>query len=349
MFDFSVSFEQPRFLGRPSLREQNTVELQRTIEQTYNNIAGRFGTGVIWQPRSRISIFPAYRLEGDYLNGSPISSAAAAPLTLGCETTTGSCLVWLSYLEETITWDHRDKPMEPRKGFFATLSLQEGGGPLQGNFSYLRVLPDVRGYYSFLDDQALTFAGRLRVGELWPTSGNPEDTAVVTRFYGGGATSMRGFSERRMSPLLLAPVPGTIPELQEAVPIGGNGLIDGSFEARYSLSDSWRVAGFVDFGQVTTGLIKPSDIPDMLWAVGIGIRYLTSIGPIRLDLARRLPFGTPPMLYQLDPSGQLMTVPYQQDWSCFGLFASRPPPPIPNVAIAMDSACALQISIGEAY
>ncbi|HSS38329.1 MAG TPA: BamA/TamA family outer membrane protein, partial [Polyangia bacterium] len=357
VFDFSVSFEQPRFLGRPSLREQNTVELQRTIEQSYNNIAGRFGTGVIWQPRSRISIFPAYRLEGDYLNGSPINRAAAAPLTLGCETTTGSCLVWLSYLEQTVTWDHRDKPMEPRKGFFATLSLQEGGGPLQGNFSYLRALPDVRGYYSILDDEALTFAGRLRVGELWPTSGNPQHSAVVTRFYGGGATSMRGFSERRMSPLLLAPVPGqkapvagmNPQQLYEAVPTGGNGLIDGSFEARYSLSDSWRLAGFVDFGQVTTGLVKPSDIPNMLWAVGIGIRYITSIGPIRLDLARLLPVGTPPTLYRLDDvTGEPVPVPYQQDWSCFGLFASRPPPPN-MMPVQMDSACALQISIGEAY
>ena len=138
-------------------------------------------------------------------------------------------------------------------------------------------------------------------------------------------------------------------QLYEAVPTGGNGLIDGSFEARYSLSDSWRLAGFVDFGQVTTGLVKPSDIPNMLWAVGIGIRYITSIGPIRLDLARLLPVGTPPTLYRLDDvTGEPVPVPYQQDWSCFGLFASRPPPPN-MMPVQMDSACALQISIGEAY
>jgi translocation and assembly module TamA len=240
--------------------------------------------------------------------------------------------------------------MEPRKGFFAALSLQEGGGPLQGSFSYLRVLPDVRGYVSVLDDQSLTFAGRLRVGELWPTSGKPDDTAVVTRFYGGGATSMRGFSERRMSPLLLAPAPGTFPQLYEAVPIGGNGLIDGSFEARYSLTDSWRVAGFVDFGQVTTGLVKPSDVPDMLWAVGIGVRYITSIGPIRVDLARRLPFGTPPILRELDNStGEFVPTSYPQDWTCFGLFGSRPPTTSTMPIPVTDSACTLQISIGEAY
>jgi translocation and assembly module TamA len=342
--DFSVSFEQPRFLGHPSLREQNSVELQRTLQQTYDNLAGRFGTGVIWQPRARISIFPAYRLEGDYLNGAPINSAASAPLTLGCQTSTGSCLVWLSYLEQTITWDHRDKPLEPRNGFYAGLSLQEGGGPLQGNFSYLRALPDVRGYVSFLDDGALTLSARLRVGELWPTSGNPEDSAVVIRFYGGGANSMRGFSERRLSPLLLAPAPGTSSQVFQTVPIGGNGLLDGSYEARYSLTESLRLAGFLDFGQVTTGLIGPGDLGDTLWAAGIGIRYITSIGPIRVDLARRLPFGTLPPLYRADQYGNIFEDPtYSPDWSCFGLFASRGNTP------GIDSACVLQISIGEAF
>jgi translocation and assembly module TamA len=339
--DFAVAFEQPRFLGRPSLREQSGIELLRTIEQSYDNLAGRVGTGVIWQPRARISIFPAYRLEGDYLNGSPINSAVTAPLTLGCHTTTGSCLVWLSYLEQTVTWDHRDKPMEPRSGFYASLSLQEGGGPLQGNFDYLRVLPDVRGYVSVLDDKALTFSARLRVGELWPTSGNPEDSAVVIRFYGGGANSMRGFSERRLSPLLQAPVPGTTPNmpLTVTVPIGGNGMIDGSFETRYSLTESFRVAGFVDFGQVTTGLVKLQDVPDLLWAVGAGLRYVTAVGPIRVDLAYRLPFGKLPPLY--DQNVQL--VDYQANRSCFGLFGSHPSTPV------SDGACVVQISIGEAF
>ena len=341
--DFNVSFEQPRFLGRPSLRWQTSIDLSRTIEQSYDNLGGRFGTGVIWQPRARISIFPAYRLEGDYLNGSPINSAATAPLTLGCHTTSGSCLVWLSYLEQTITWDHRDKPMEPRSGFYLSLGLQEGGGPLQGNFNYLRVLPDVRGYVSVMSDKALTFAARLRVGELWPTSGNPEDSAVVIRFYGGGANSMRGFSDRRLSPLLEAPAPGTYPPVIQTVPIGGNGMIDGSVEARYSLTENFRLATFADFGQVTTGLVGLRDVPDMLWAVGVGVRYITAVGPIRLDLGYRLPIGKLPTLYGTDAYGKIIEVPYQANQSCFGLVGPHPDTPV------TDGACVVQISIGEPF
>ncbi len=341
--DLGATFEQPRLGGHPAFKQQSSIDLSRTLQETYDNLGGRLAAGVVWQPRARVSIFPAYHLEVDYLNGSPINSAATAPLTLGCQTTSGSCTIFLSYIEEVLTWDHRDKPLEPRNGFFTSLSLQQGGGPLQGDFGYFRVLPDLRAYVSFLDDNALTFAARLQMGELWAISG---ESAVVIRFYGGGANSMRGFSERRLSPLLEAPAPGTNPTVYETVPIGGNGMFMGSFEARYSLLDNVRVAGFVDVGQVTTGLFGAGDLPGVLWAVGVGLRYLTPIGPIRLDIARRLPFGTLPALYTTDPDTGAINPPqyaYPVDDSCFGFFGSHP------VTQVKDGACTLQISIGESF
>jgi translocation and assembly module TamA len=344
--DLSLQFEQPRFLQRPSLREQSKIEVQRTLEQTYDAISASLTNGVIWQPRSRLTIFPSYHIEGDYLNGPPVSSAATAPLTLGCDTTSDHCFVWLSYLEQVVTWDHRDHPLEPRNGFYTSLSLQEGGGPLGGDFSYFRVLPDLRGYFSLGEDDSLTFSARLRVGELWPTSGNPEDSAVVTRFYGGGAMSMRGFNDRRLSPLLLVPPPASTPGVMNiSIPVGGDGMIDGSFEARYSVTEALRVAAFVDYGQVTIGQVAPSDAGHLLWAVGLGLRYLTPIGPVRLDVARRLPFGRLPPLYAANgPNGEIVEQqPYAVDEGCFGLFSSHPNTPV------TDGLCVLQISIGEAY
>jgi translocation and assembly module TamA len=342
--DLSLQFEQPRFLGRPSLREQSKIEVQRTLEQTYDAISARLTNGVVWQPRSRLSIFPSYHLEADYLNGPPVSSAATAPLTLGCDTTSDHCFVWLSYLEEVVTWDRRDHPLEPRNGVYASLSLQEGGGPLSGDFNYIRVLPDLRGYISFGEDDVFTLSARLRVGELWPTSGNPEDSAVVTRFYGGGAMSMRGFNDRRLSPLLLVPAPGAAPGVTLSLPIGGDGMIDGSVEARYSLTQALRLATFVDYGQVTTGQVSPGDAAHMLWAVGLGLRYLTPIGPVRLDVARRLPVGRLPPLYAPDVNGNIAQQPtYAVDDGCFGLFSSHPVTPV------TDGLCVLQVSIGEAF
>ena len=102
-------FEQPRFVGRPSLRERSSLEADRTLEQAYNAFSVRLSNGVIWRPHSTLSIFPAHNLEASYLNGPPVVGAATAPLTLGCDTTGDSCLIWLSYLQEVVTWDRRDQ------------------------------------------------------------------------------------------------------------------------------------------------------------------------------------------------------------------------------------------------
>ena len=164
-----------------------------------------------------------------------------------------------------------------------------------------------------------------------------------SRVVAGGSVSMRGFSDRRLSPLLLVPPPpGTPANVPVTVPIGGNGLIDGSFEARYSLTPTLRLAGFVDFGQVTHGQLTAADLPHVLWAVGVGIRLLTPIGTVRFDVARRLPFGDPPVLYEV-VGGVITPVSYTPDNSCFGIGGSHVPTPV------SDNMCALHISIGEAF
>ena len=82
----------------------------------------------------------------------------------------------------------------------------------------------------------------------------------------------------------------------------------------------------------------------MMFAVGVGLRYRTPIGPIRVDFARRLPFGTPPQLFAVEPTtGRILQLPYAVDDSCFGLGGSNV-----NTVVA-DNLCVLHISIGEAF
>jgi translocation and assembly module TamA len=279
--------------------------------------------------------------------------------------------VLLSYLEELFTWDTRDSPLSPRRGQYLSLSLQQGGGPLGGDFDYLRILPEARGYLTAGEDDILTLAARLRVGTLITRSGRPEDSAVTTRLYSGGSMWMRGFAMRRLSPMLLVPTPGADgdPEAKIALPIGGNGLIEGSLEARGRVSESLIIAAFTDFGVVTRNRLPVGDIPNLQWASGIGLRYLTPVGPLRIDLAFRLPFGKPPPLYDLagneityakqrqdpDPTKPGVTPPLMGDGtiagsesganinnSCFGIGGSK------DVWVR-DGLCAFHISIGEAF
>lgn len=343
-------FEQPRLFGHASLRELTQLELEHTLEQTYDATAARLGNGIVWKPHSSLEIHPSYHVEVDRLTGPPGAGVLVAPLTLGCTTTTQSCVVWLSYLEEAAIWDRRNNPLEPRHGYYASLSLQQGGGPLGGNFTYLRFLPEVRGYFTVGEDEdgsgGFTLASRVRFGELLPSSGNPDDSAVVTRFYSGGAFSMRGFNEQRLSPLLLTSQPATAANPTPTLftlPIGGDGLFEGSIEARYAITDHLILALFMDVGQVTRGTFEVSTFAHMMFAVGAGLRYRTPIGPIRVDFARRLPFGTPPQLFAVAPSGRIVQLPYTVDDSCFGLGGSNI-----NVVVP-DNLCVLHISIGEAF
>ena len=120
-------------------------------------------------------------------------------------------------------------------------------------------------------------------------------------------------------------------------------MIDGSFELRYSLTKSLRAAAFVDFGQVSRGRLTAGDVAHVLWAVGVGVRWITPVGPIRVDLARRLPFGELPPLLAVDAAGAIVEVPYVANDSCFGIGGSNTSGPVP------DSLCALHIAIGEAF
>jgi len=156
---------------------------------------------------------------------------------------------------------------------------------------------------------------------------------------------MRGFNDRRLSPLLQTQLPAS-PGMPNppvvTLPIGGNGIVDGSFEVRYAVTSNLVLAAFVDIGQVTAGRIHPDDLVDVLVAVGIGLRYRTPVGPIRVDLARRLQVGRPPPLFSVDATGQIRSEPYRVDDSCFGLGGS-------GGSVVTDNLCVLHLAIGEAF
>ncbi len=354
IFDATTEFEQPRFLFR-DVRLQASLSAEKGLEQAYDFIGGRLRSGIIWQPHPDLSVFPAYNLEVYSLTGQVgADDRGIPPITLGCrgaEATpdpgapgqSPSCTIRLSYLETTVTWDRRDDILEPRNGYYAALSIQGGGGPLFGDFTYVRLLPDLRYYRSFGLEQRLTLAGKLRVGTLVPfkskvMAGDRAQSSIVNRFFSGGGSSMRGFNSQRLSPQV--PVNAEEPEAG-TVPVGGNSLFETSLEVRYRMTQSLAVATFWDTGFVGVdplSLRGPSPFNNRLYhALGLGLRYLTVVGPIRLDIARRLNIGAP-----LFVEGAGYT--YPASGSCFGLGSKKT-----TYAGAPDGLCTFQLSIGEAF
>ena len=356
IFNTVAELEQPRFLFR-DVRGQVSVGGERDIQPAYEYLGGRAKLGVIWQPHPAFSIYPSYNFEGYGLVGNALPGGTSPALVLGCrEARPGeTCFLPLSYLEQVIEWDRRDDRTEPHRGFYLALALQEGGGPLGGVFNYLRVLPDARYYQSFLDNR-LTVAVKVRAGTLISgprQEGQSADSPIVSRFFSGG-NFMRGFGDRRLSPLEVVPDVRN-PANGTAVPIGGNGLFESSLELRYSVTEKLVVAAFLDTGFVTRerfGLVSEPDdtgaaverlapgaylARNLQYAVGLGIRYRTVVGPIRMDLAYR--FAGPPL--PLQSSGGL---PYTPSPGCFLPAASNTDYPG-----SPEGRCMFHLSIGEAF
>ena len=100
------------------------------------------------------------------------------------------------------------------------------------------------------------------------------------RFYGGGSGTIRGFKYQSVGHRCFA----------DGNPVGGAAIGTGTVESRQRLLGDFGAAVFTDGGQVS-----PDNLPfsgTVRIGAGVGLRYYTPIGPIRLDVA--LPLNRPP-------------------------------------------------------
>jgi outer membrane protein assembly complex protein YaeT len=172
----------------------------------------------------------------------------------------------------SLVFDTRDDPLEPRRGFFLGADLQLSLDALGGE-SYLRGFLQATRVSRLRADLVLVLSGRVGLASTFadeaPLLPLPE------RFFAGGDYGPRGF-----------PVDGVGPKLVGAdgalYPAGGNALVLGSAEMRYNLSRSFQLASFLDTGNVYPET-RDLALSDLRWSAGLGLRYRTPIGPVRLD------------------------------------------------------------------
>lgn len=178
-----------------------------------------------------------------------------------------------------VVLDLRDHAINTTFGLYAELRVAEGTPAALGSYTYTQVTPEVRGYLPIASRFVL--AARARLGTI---SG---DVPATERYFGGGTSSMRGFGARRLSPYA--------PSLSDAtvnLPVGGADLFETSFELRtpplLTLGGlDLNTVVFLDGGDVTFAAAE-LDIFNLHWAAGAGLRLVTPIGPIGLDVAYRL-------------------------------------------------------------
>ena len=114
------------------------LESERTLEQTYNALGNRLQHRRLLAAPLDAAIYPAYHLEADYLNGPPVQRRGHGAADARAATTTlDHCLVWLSYLEEVFTWDHRNNPLEPQQRLLPQPVAAAGGRAAAGRLHLL--------------------------------------------------------------------------------------------------------------------------------------------------------------------------------------------------------------------
>jgi outer membrane protein assembly factor BamA len=179
---------------------------------------------------------------------------------------------------QALSVDLRDNPIEPTLGAYAQVQVNEGTRYAGSAKPFLQVSPELRAYAPL---GPTVLAARLRYGGVFG------DVPVSERYYGGGSSSQRGFGERRLSPELFGDVNGEF----TIVPIGGASIMDTGVEERVPLGviHNMKIGGvaFLDGGDVTD---TPSEMDPwhLHWAVGLGLRVFTVVGPVRFDVGYRL-------------------------------------------------------------
>lgn len=182
--------------------------------------------------------------------------------------------------------DLRDDPIVPRKGAFAAIEGKWAFPAASADAHFLKVFGQYTVYKAV---KGGVLAAGIRAGFIKslvtcvPES-NPGclpnlDTPIVERFFAGGRTTHRAF------PLDDLGVPGQT--LNESGGIGGNALLIANVEWRVPLAGGLGLVLFADWGNVWAG---PSyvDVHDGRWGAGLGIHYLTPVGPFRLEYGFRL-------------------------------------------------------------
>jgi len=167
-------------------------------------------------------------------------------------------------------YDGSNDLLDPTRGFRLAGRFSPEASLQSGSFFYARAQIDGSFYWPASD--TITIAGRARLGTIF--GAGRDRIAPSRRFYAGGGGSVRGYGFQAIGP--------RDPVFDD--PIGGRSLAEFAIEARVRVGNFGFVP-FIDAGNISTSPLPRFD--NLKFGAGIGVRYHTRFGPIRVDV------GTP--------------------------------------------------------
>ena len=170
-----------------------------------------------------------------------------------------------------LNYDLRDDTFNPTEGGLTRLGLEPLAITPDPDVFGVRTTLYQTGYWAPFDDDAVVLAGWGQFGSV--VGSGSESLPADERFYVGGGGSVRGFAYQ---------LAGDLDRDNE--PLGGRSMVALGTEARFRFYDDYGLVAFVEGGRSYDGMLPRLDRP-LFWGAGVGARYYTDFGPVRLDVA----------------------------------------------------------------
>jgi outer membrane protein insertion porin family len=276
-----TGYLQPQFLGS-GWSSLTSVSIERTTENPL--FAATLGD-VSFQVEKLVSRKSHTRLQLRYdFNKTVLSHLLVPELVLPQDQN-----VHLSTLSSTLIRDTRDKPLDAHRGVFSTVTFAITPAALGSSATFAKLF----GQYSFFKPfHSVVFANSIRLGLAKPLAGSFVPTSQL--YFSGGGTSLRGFPIDEAGPQRLVPFCNVLQNqtgcVNVTVPVGGRQLFILNSEVRFPLRLMKNLGGvvFYDGGNVYSAINFNNFTSNYTNTVGVGLRYATPIGPIRIDLGHNL-------------------------------------------------------------
>jgi outer membrane protein insertion porin family len=175
-----------------------------------------------------------------------------------------------SSVTPSVVWDSRNSRLNPSQGSLNSLEFDIAG--LGGENQFYKLIGESTWYYPLPYGLSGFVKGRFGIG----TGYGGEDLPASERFFLGGPTTVRGFGFRDIGPQDL-----------DGNPLGGTSFVQFNLEVGRSFSRILRLVAFMDVGNVYSE-DQQFDLGEMRRSVGFGIRFITPVGPVRLDWGFKL-------------------------------------------------------------
>jgi outer membrane protein assembly complex protein YaeT len=194
-----------------------------------------------------------------------------------------------SYALLGLRQDTTDSRIEPKQGGLMNLANEFAPTFLGSGLQFVQSVLDWRRYHA-IGDSKFVAAGRVRFGLIQPIQSTTQ-IPISRLFFSGGATSVRGYKLDYLGP-----------RNASGDPVGGETVMEFSLEGRFPMPIYPKIGGvvFVDAGNVYPR-IHNLDLGQLKYSPGFGLRYLSPIGAIGVDIA----FPTNRINYQQDSPYQV--------------------------------------------